>query len=112
MHYRRLSSTIDSHIFDTIMNGYQIKTNMPAYYQKILEYSNARLRGEDKQKVENYITVAGYISPTNEFCEQTYERLLEDQELKTLLHKLESIHQECMKIRESILALPGFQFEN
>lgn len=112
MHYRRLASVIDSHILDTIMNDYQIKLNMPSYYQKVLEYCNARLRREDKQKVENYVTAAGYISPTNEFCEQIYERLLEDQELKALLDKLEAIHQECMKVRACILALPGFQFEN
>jgi len=112
MHYRRLASAIDRHIFDTIMNDYQIKSGMPGYYQKILVYCNARLRAEDKQKVENHVTTAGYLSPTTEFCEQIYERLLENQKLKTFLEELESIHQECMKIRESILTLPGFRFEN
>lgn len=112
MQYRRLSATIDSHIVDTLMNDYQIKLNMPSYYQKVLQYCNARFRGENKQKIENYVTAAGYMGPTNDFCEELYVRLLENQELKLLLDKLEAIHQQCMEVRESILALPGFRFEN
>jgi hypothetical protein len=111
MHYRRLAGTIDNHIFNTVLNDYQIKSGMPNYYHKILDYCNARLRGEDKQKVEDYVTIAGYLGPTNEFCEQLYERLLDNQELKVLLNRLEAIHQECMRVRESILALPGFRLE-
>jgi hypothetical protein len=70
------------------------------------------LWGEDKQKVENIVTVAGYLGPTNDFCEKLYERLLGDHELKVLLDKLETIHQACTKSRERILALPGFRLEN
>lgn len=70
------------------------------------------LWGEDKLKVENDVMAASYLGPTNEFCENLYERLLEDQELKVLLEKLETIHQSCMKVRENILASSGFQFEN
>jgi hypothetical protein len=112
MHYRRSATAIDTSIFNSILNEYQIKTNMPGYYRKVLEYCNARLRKEDKLKVENIVTIAGYLGPTNDFCEKLYERLLEDQNLKALLDKLETIHQSCMKVRESVLALPGFRFEN
>jgi hypothetical protein len=112
MQYRRLASTIDNHIFNALMNDYQIKVNMPAYYQKVLEYCNARLRGEEKQKVETYITAAGYLGPTNDFCEELYIRLLDNQELKVLLDELEAIHQQCVEVRDSIVALPGFRFEN
>jgi hypothetical protein len=110
MHYRRSATAIDNHIYNSTLNEY--KSGMPGYYHKVLEYCNARLRGEDKRKVEDVIMVAGYLGPTNDFCEKLYERLLEDQELKALLEKLETIHPSCMKVRESILALPGFQFEN
>ncbi len=112
MYYRRLAAAIDTHIFETLMNDYQIKLNMPAYYQKVLEYCNARLRGEDRDKVENYVTAAGYMGPTNDFCEELYERLLGNQELRALLEKLETVHQQCMEVRDSILAFPGFRFEN
>lgn len=94
------------------MNDYQIKLNMPAYYQKVLEYCNARLRGEDRQKIENYLTAAGYMGPTNDFCKELYERLLGNQELRALLDKLETVHQQCMEVRDDILAFPGFRFEN
>lgn len=109
MRYRRLATVIDNYIFHRILNEHL--SGMPGYYQKVIEYCNARFRGEDKLKVENTVATR-YINPTNDFCEKYYERLQEDQELKVLLEKLETIHQSCINLRKSILALPGFRFEN
>lgn len=110
MHYRKLATVIDNYIFDAIASKHLV--NMPSYYQKVLEYCNLRLRGVDKRPVEVRVTTAGYLGPVNEYCEKIYERLQEDQELKALLDKLGVIHQACMKVRDDILVLPGFQFEN
>ncbi len=110
MRLRRLATIIDNQIFLTLVD--MVETNMPYYYQKVGEYIKLRLLEEDKRAVEKRINVAGYLNPTNEYCEKCYEDLQKDQELKGLIDNLEATKQECLKAETSILALKGFQFGN
>lgn len=112
MKLRKLATEVDNCIDTAILAVFP--TNMPSWMQKISEYCKMRVIGEDKRIAEQRV-YTGYIAHSNEDiqrCEQVYEAVQQNQELRRLMDLLRLIFPAYRQARASILALKGFHIDN
>lgn len=105
---RKMAGDIDRYIHRALLDMFQ--TGLPNAYQKSIEYINLRLVGEEISTVEKRIkSSAMYYASDLSFDERRYEELSKQDKLILLVEGMNAALEECMKIREKILALKGFQ---
>jgi len=102
---RKLATFIDHYIHNAILT--HLPTNDDLLVQAISEYTKwIFLWGEEEIAARRITT--GYFPDDLVHCKRESKALLQDQELRKLLQKLETIQQECSKDRNIIVALEGF----
>jgi hypothetical protein len=108
---RKVAGDIDRYIRRALLDMFQ--TGMPNAYEKSIEYINLRLCGEERDAAEKRVkSSAMYLASDLSLDEKRHEELSKQENLIALVESMQIALKECLEIREKVLDLKGFQFND